>query len=197
MQTFRKRQKTTHNCSGRILSPRQSWAAAFCAACILLCGCHQKDLVYPDSAMIKISVNFDWTYAPDADPDGMTVVFFPEDDGGHIWRYELAGRKGGRIEIPAGHYRMMAFNNDTKDIIYSGTSHMESYNAFTSESVRSNGRIRFLRFARESNPIRSTAVLTHSTAPRPRTYLSACVRFPTVRCARIRTKLKARSADSM
>ena len=135
MQTFRKRQKTTHNCSGRILSPRQSWAAAFCAACILLCGCHQKDLVYPDSAMIKISVNFDWTYAPDADPDGMTVVFFPEDDGGHIWRYELAGRKGGRIEIPAGRYRIMAFNNDTKDIIYSGTSHMESYNAFTSESV--------------------------------------------------------------
>ncbi|MDE6101083.1 MAG: DUF5119 domain-containing protein [Paramuribaculum sp.] len=134
MQTFRKRQKTIHNCPARILL-RQSWAAAFCAACILLCGCHQKDLVYPDSAMIKISVRFDWTYAPDADPDGMTVVFFPEDDGGHIWRYELAGSEGGDIEIPAGSYRMMAFNNDTKHIFYSGTSQMESYKAFTQETV--------------------------------------------------------------
>lgn len=101
----------------------------------LLCGCNQKDLVYPASTMIKISVDFDWMYASDADPEGMSLVFFPEGEDGRVWRYELSGRNGGEIEIPAGRYRMIAFNNDTKYIMFSGTSHLRSYNAYTEESV--------------------------------------------------------------
>lgn len=106
-------------------------AGLLCAAAVSLCGCHQKELVYPSSTMIKVSVRFDWMYAPEAAPDGMTVVFFPSDADGSIWRYELPGCEGGDIEIPAGHYSMMAFNNDTKYISYSGTEHMASYNAYT------------------------------------------------------------------
>lgn len=103
---------------------------------VLLCSCHQKELVYPASTMIKVSVSFDWQYAPEAHPDGMSVVFFPTDNTGSIWRYELAGGEGGDVEIPAGNYRVLAFNNDTKNILYSGTSHMASYNAYTVEASR-------------------------------------------------------------
>lgn len=106
-----------------------------CAVPGLLCGCRQKELVYPASAMIGIEVVFDWSYAPEAAPDGMSLVFFPEGDDGRVWRYELAGHDGGEIEIPAGRYRMMAFNNDTKYIMYSGTSRMGSYNAYTEETA--------------------------------------------------------------
>lgn len=106
-----------------------------CTILVLLCGCNQKELVYPSSTMIKVTVKFDWSDALEANPDGMTVVFFPEGAEGSIWRYELSGREGGDIEIPAGRYRMMAFNSDTQYIMYSGTSHMWSYKAYTDKSV--------------------------------------------------------------
>lgn len=120
----------THSCSGA-MSQWLLWLIIL----VSLCACRQKDLVYPASTMIKVHVEFDWTYAPEAAPDGMSLVFFPEGEDGKIWRYELAGCDGGEIEIPAGSYKMLAFNNDTKYIIYSGTTHLDSYNAYTDESA--------------------------------------------------------------
>lgn len=123
-----------HTCSG-CGSRRRLWLIMLFPVQLLLIGCHQKELVYPASTMIKISVEFDWAYAPEATPDGMSLVFFPQGVDGTVWRYELPGRDGGDIEIPAGSYRMLAFNNDTKYIMYSGTSHFGSYNAYTEETV--------------------------------------------------------------
>ena len=104
-----------------------------CLGAVCMCACHQKELVYPATTMINVTVSFDWAEAPTADPEGMTVVFFPIGDEGHIWRYELKGRDGGAIEIPVGNYRMLAYNNDTKHIQYDGISGFDSYNAYTSE----------------------------------------------------------------
>ncbi|MDE5692787.1 MAG: DUF5119 domain-containing protein [Duncaniella sp.] len=108
-----------------------------CIVAVMMCGCHQKELVYPASTMIKVSVVFDWTYAPKASVDGMTVIFFPVGPEGSIWRYELPGQDGGDIEIPAGNYRMLAFNNDTKYILYNGISHLNTYNAYTAATTPS------------------------------------------------------------
>lgn len=113
------------------MTVRHMW---LCFALALLCACHQKELVYPDSTMIKVTVAFDWTYAPEARPDGMTVIFFPVGDEGRIWRYELKGCDGGAVELPAGNYRMLAFNNDTKYIFYDGVSHFDSYDAYTARA---------------------------------------------------------------
>lgn len=109
---------------------------ALCCLCLLE-SCHQKELLYPASMMIDISVVFDWTDAPDANPEGMTVIFFPTGGEGRIWRYELAGASGGTVSLPAGSYRMLAFNNDTKYISYDGTSELSTYDAFTARSALS------------------------------------------------------------
>ena len=109
--------------------------ALFCLC--LMESCHQKELLYPASMMIDVSVLFDWTDAPDAAPDGMTVIFFPTEEDGRIWRYELAGASGGTVSLPAGNYRMLAFNNDTKYISYDGISELSTYDAFTSRSTLS------------------------------------------------------------
>ena len=103
----------------------------------LMASCHQKELLYPASMMIDVSVIFDWTDAPDANPEGMTVIFFPTGGDGRIWRYELAGAAGGSVSLPAGSYRMLAFNNDTKYISYDGTSELATYDAFTARSALS------------------------------------------------------------
>lgn len=102
-----------------------------CLASVFMCSCHQKELVYPASTMLKVTVSFDWKYAPEADPEGMSVVFFPIGGEGRIWRYELSGRDGGTVSLPAGRYRMLAFNNDTRYISYDGISHFDTYNAYT------------------------------------------------------------------
>lgn len=120
----------TRLCSAR-MSPILVRLFVSCIVAVMMCGCHQKELVYPASTMIKVSVVFDWTYAPKASVDGMTVIFFPVGPEGSIWRYELPGQDGGDIEIPAGNYRMLAFNNDTKYILYNGISHLDTYNAYT------------------------------------------------------------------
>ncbi len=106
-----------------------------CVITVMMWGCRQKELVYPASTMIKVSVAFDWTYAPEASVDGMTVIFFPVGQEGSIWRYELSGQDGGDIEIPAGSYRMLAFNNDTKYILYNGISQPDTYNAYTAATT--------------------------------------------------------------
>lgn len=126
----------THLHTDRI-SPRLVWRLMLCILSVMTSGCHQKELVYPASTMIKVSVAFDWTYAPDASVDGMTVIFFPIGPEGSIWRYELAGHDGGDIEIPAGRYRMLAFNNDTKYIYYNGISQADTYNAYTASTTLS------------------------------------------------------------
>ena len=100
---------------------------------LMSAGCRQKDLVYPGSSVVTLTVKFDWREVSGRLPDGMTVVFFPEDEGGKIWRFELPGQEGGVVEVPSGQYRMLAFNNDTRYIYYDDMSLPETYNAFTQE----------------------------------------------------------------
>ncbi|MDE6135412.1 MAG: DUF5119 domain-containing protein, partial [Muribaculaceae bacterium] len=104
-----------------------------CGISLILVSCHQKDLLYPGSSMIKITVSFDWEQAPEACPDGMTVVFFPVGTGGKVWRYELPGRDGGDVELPAGTYNMLAFNNDLRYVFFDDVENLFSYRAYTRE----------------------------------------------------------------
>lgn len=98
---------------------------------LLLGGCRQKELVYPASTMVKVSIAFEWDQAPEADPTGMSVVFYPTDADGSIWRFELPGKDGGVVSIPAGSYRMLAYNNDTRYIYYRDQESIDTFTAYT------------------------------------------------------------------
>lgn len=86
---------------------------------VLLTGCLQKDLCRDDWDMQRVRVDFDWHLAPEAKPEGMTVYFFPLDEGGRIWRFDFTGREGGYISIPAGRYAAVSVNSDLRNVRYS------------------------------------------------------------------------------
>lgn len=88
------------------------------AVCLLvslalaLDACTQKELVYPDEGPCRIDVRFLWDNAPEASPEGMTLLFYPLEKDGEFWRFEISGRNGGAVEITPGNYTLVALNND-------------------------------------------------------------------------------------
>lgn len=106
--------------------------SAVLPTCLLL-SCEHKEIVCPAGVMREISVSYDWRSAPEASPEGMTLYFYPEQSYGRIWRYDIAGRDGGAIEIPAGRYRMVTFNNDLSGIDVTGT---EDYHTISAQARR-------------------------------------------------------------
>lgn len=64
----------------------------------------------------EFRVVFDWDHSEQADVEGMTLFFYPPDESGSIWRFDIPGRDGGCVELPYGQYCMIAFNNDLPGI---------------------------------------------------------------------------------
>ena len=65
---------------------------------LLLAGCNHKEFCYKHPHSARVKVVFDWRDAPDANPDGMCVFFYPE-DGGEYRRYDFNNTTGGEIEL--------------------------------------------------------------------------------------------------
>lgn len=101
-----------------------------------LVSCAHKDIDCPASAT-GIEVLFEWNNAPDAHVDGMTLYFYPIDGIGKIWRFDIAGRKGGRVELPAGTYTMIACNNDLPGIRLENTENPSELTATASRRIDS------------------------------------------------------------
>lgn len=102
----------------------------------VLSGCSHKDIVCPGSEPRAVAVAFDWSLAPGSDVDGMTVYFYPAASGSRIWRFDIAGRDGGDVELPVGEYRMIAVNNDLPGVMFSG---QDAYDTFTASARRASG----------------------------------------------------------
>ncbi len=68
----------------------------------------------PDSFIVQS----DWKYAPQASPESMAYLFFP-DKGEGCWRYDFPGRQGGEAPIPDGKYHVLSFNDDSNVTIIS------------------------------------------------------------------------------
>lgn len=96
-------------------------------------SCRHSEILCPGEAGGLVSVRFMWDNAPDADPDGMTLYFFPAGSDGQIWRFDIAGRDGGPVELPTGHYRLLAFNNDLAGVDFTS---IDSYYDFTANARR-------------------------------------------------------------
>lgn len=117
----------------------RSWrqCRAIPCACILimvmamLTGCRQKELLSPEGVMCTVDVRFLWDNAPGAETEGMTLLFYPLDTEGSFWRYDIAGRDGGQVEIESGTYTMIAFNNDLPGIRLEDISYIDSAKAMT------------------------------------------------------------------
>ncbi len=79
-----------------------------------LSSCRHKDLVYELEPTRRVKVVFDWTKAPDADPESMALYMYDRATGERL-RYVFAGRDGGYIEVPRGSYDAVCMNADGTD----------------------------------------------------------------------------------
>lgn len=105
---------------------------AFLAA-LALSSCEHKELCYHHPHVVKLRLEFDWRDAPDANPAGMCVFFYPEDPSKEVIRFDFRGMRGGEITIPQGRYKMLTYNNDTSGVLFSGMDVHDSHTAFTRE----------------------------------------------------------------
>lgn len=81
---------------------------------LAMASCRHKDIDMEVNDRCEIYVAFDWQKAPDADPSSMLSYFYPV-KGGEPLLYTFAGRDGGRIAIPYGHYTGISINGDNGD----------------------------------------------------------------------------------
>ena len=92
---------------------------------MILFSCEHKDLCYHHPHVAVVKLEFDWKNAPQANPEGMCVFFYPE-EGGEPVRFDFTGKTGGEIDIKVGRYKVLCYNNDTEAVQFRG---MEDFNA--------------------------------------------------------------------
>lgn len=85
-----------------------------------LCSCNHKRLCMEHPHMAPLRLVFDWRDAPEAEPDGMCVFFYPE-QGGQPRRFDFNNRTGGSISLAVGRYRVICYNNDTERVYFGNT----------------------------------------------------------------------------
>lgn len=104
----------------------------------LCSSCEHKDLCYHHPHTTRIYVEFDWSKAPDANPLGMCVFFYPE-DGGEPVRADFSSRSsnrsvvGGEVYLETGTYRVISYNNDTDGVLFGNRNNFAKHYGYTRE----------------------------------------------------------------
>ena len=83
-------------------------------------SCEHKDLCYLHPHGLEIEVVFDWENAPEANPKGMCLYFYPQ-DGGDPRRFDLS-KDGGKVYLQVGKYNVVIYNNDSEYTRYAFTN---------------------------------------------------------------------------
>ncbi len=107
---------------------------------LLMLSCGHKEIIWSGTGQYPVFVLFEWDRASQASPEGMTLYFYSESTDQEIWKFDFAGREGGNVELPAGRYRMVAYNNDIPGIRIVDTDSFEKI-AAESRNVNVDGTI--------------------------------------------------------
>ena len=110
---------------------------------LILSSCRHKEFCIYHPHGVSVRVEFDWVGAPEANPAGMCVFFYPV-DGGEPRRYDFKGTTGGTINITVGDYMVLCYNNDTEAVLFRNKNEFCCHEAYTREgnifeSIYGNG----------------------------------------------------------
>ena len=84
------------------------------ATLLLLPSCHHKDLYMEEEMTSQLQVVFDWSNAPEADPQSMALYLY-EEDGHNPMRFIFSNKTGGLIKAPFGMHHAICLNADNTD----------------------------------------------------------------------------------
>ena len=114
--------------------------SSFLISLLFLASCEYKDLCYDHNHWTDVRVYFDWRNAPQAEPQGMTVLFYNQEaPAAEPVRYDLTGRDGGTARLTPGTWRAACYNYDTETILYRGMDHISTLEAYTRQSTIEEG----------------------------------------------------------
>lgn len=112
--------------------------AAMVMMAAVLCGCEQKELCMDHMVRQRVRIAFDWHKAPDASPAGMSVYLYSTDGTGSH-RFDFNNPDGGYIEVPAGNYHILCYNNDSEVNRFGSTGSYGGHCAFTRDAYLLEG----------------------------------------------------------
>lgn len=109
-------------------------------SCLAFTSCDYKDLCYDHHHLVSLRVLFDWQNVPEAQPEGMTVLFYNLDKPQAVpTRFDLPGRNGGVVKLEPGRYRAVAYNYDTECILLRNAEEWNTITAYTRVSSIEEG----------------------------------------------------------
>lgn len=85
-------------------------------------SCIYDDLEPCEDEKAEFTIINDWNAAPEADPEGMAYLFYPENSI-EPWRFDFPGREAGKVRLPEGRYSFIMFNDDTSSIEFIDGDH--------------------------------------------------------------------------
>lgn len=98
---------------------------------LLTSSCHHKDLCYHHDHTTTLDVVYQWDQAPEASPDGMCAFFYSVDRAGEFKRFDFIGAKESSVDLPAGEYKIITYNNDTEVVQFSSKESFDNHVAYT------------------------------------------------------------------
>ena len=104
------------------------------------CKAELRELCLDHSHSANVSVAFDWQQAPQMNPQGMTVLFYNQQQpAAEPERYDFTGTAGGNARLLAAPYQAVAYNYDTETILYRSDGTPSSLEAYTRQSSIEEG----------------------------------------------------------
>lgn len=98
-------------------------------------GCDHKELSLYSVPSVDVRVEYDWSNAPEADPEAMTAVFFPiDEESSSPVSVVLSGKEGGMLRLAPTHYHAVSYNSDVNTWgRFRGTNNIDDYELYTQD----------------------------------------------------------------
>lgn len=77
-------------------------------------SCRHKDLYMEEDMTSELQIVFDWSNAPEANPESMALYLY-EEDGHSPMRFIFSNKTGGQIKAPFGLHHAICLNADNTD----------------------------------------------------------------------------------
>ncbi len=100
--------------------------AIMASALLFLCGCTHKTLCYDHSHVNEVDVYFDWSNAPDAEPESMGLFLYPQETK-KLLRFSFGNHRGGKVRLKNDIYHAICINDNTRNI---ATLNINDFNSF-------------------------------------------------------------------
>lgn len=100
---------------------------------VLLSSCRHDELCYSHPHTGYITITYDWSCCPNAEPASVANWFYPYYSASEAigdketLLYDLAGNEGGTIKILANTYDVVSINSDTENIIHKESDNYDTY----------------------------------------------------------------------